>query len=621
MEIKIFSANHIVKNETSLQEIKKIDRADSPLSLWFLAGFQDYNPALKAVFQKITTVFDNAFFSNPNDDVFERMEETLKIVNDEIREEMTSLDKSLFQQGGFLIALFADNTLYFTSYGTPEVYFIRKGRFTLISEGLSEQTESGDVFSNVANGELKNDDKIIFATTRILRHATGNQIAEAVQSGVTESVEALKFLLPERDPLALVVFHVKGLSTLPFQQKEESGFFKKFAESKIAQSEFSQKTRGWFGKFFSSAATHRNTAVIFAILIGLTLVAIFFGLVSEQKNDNQRETYRLQIEELKKDLSSVEVRQLEGKKDEANQLLAKIETLGRQIQAESTYFGPEIMEILDQAGKKRDEINGVTRIKGARIIADLKTAKENTELRGIFEYDHDYFAYDSKTLFQMLSANGETKGSFNLTENEQIIAGVDMKAKSRLIFLTDKGKIIEFKDGETKFAATTDDKFQKGITIDTFSKYLYLLDPAGNQIWKYERKDASFGEAQEYSVNADLSQAISLAIDGNVFVLTSDGRLLKLYRGNQEEYNTKNAPGGDLKGLSKVYTRDSLEELYFLDPAQKAILIFSKGQKEAVYQNQVVIEDVNEITDFWVDPETDSLIFTDKTKVYEVKLP
>ena len=76
-----------------------------------------------------------------------------------------------------------------------------------------------------------------------------------------------------------------------------------------------------------------------------------------------------------------------------------------------------------------------------------------------------------------------------------------------------------------------------------------------------------------------------------------------------------------MKGVKKVFTNENLANLYFLNSEENSILIFSKGQNEAYYQRQIVIEDTEQITDFWIDPETDRLIFTDKTKLYELKLP
>lgn len=624
MDIKLFSAQYVVKKTGSFQDIRKITSADFDTEAFIVGGFKSDDGTQKNIFEKICSVFEEAFFNKnlKNTDDFERLEEALKIVNEVIKDDFANFNEHVLREGGFLIAIFADSSLYFTSCGTPEVYFIRRGRFTVISEGLAEPTKNGEIFSNVASGELKDDDKIIFTTSRLLRHVTGNQIADAVQSGVTESIEALKFILVDDEPVALSVFHIKTLSTLPFEKgKEGGGFFNKMKEKEGMTSKKIKTpkviNKAW-DKVSSLSWRHRNAAIAFAVLIGLVLVAIFFGLLSQQQNDAQKETYRQEIQQLETDLSNAEARHLEGKITEANNLLDRVEEKANEIN-EAGYFRQEVMAILEEAQNKRNEINGITRLSGARVVADLSSAKESVDLKGIFENDAENYAYDTNTLFQVL-ADGTVENIYALKENENVIDGVPFEAKSEMIFLTDSGKIIEFADGEGSFASTTDNAFKTGVEVTTFSKYMYLLSPTDNEIWKYERKDAGFDQAQEYNVDADLKNAISFAIDGNVFILTSDGQVIKLYRGKQEDYGIKDAPDGNLAGCTKIYTNEKLEKIYFLNPSEKSILIFSKGTNEAYYQRQVVIEDVDEIHDFWVDPATERMLVVDKNKIYEVKL-
>ncbi len=625
MDIKIFSAQHTIAKTGSLQAIEKIKRPDFNEEAWIFAGFQSDNGVLKNIYEKICAVFEEAYFKKDEEgDDFDRLEEALKVVNEVIKEDVKELDESIWKDGGFLIAIFSGNNLYFTSCGTPEVYFVRKGRFTVISEGLTEQGKVTELFTNVANGELKDDDKIIFTSSRLLRHVTGNQIAEALQSGVTESMEAMKFILVDDEPINLVIFHIKTLSKLPFEGGSKSkgeGFFKK-ATSKSASSlgaKMPSGVKNFWNKIASSNWHHKNAAIIFAVLIGLVLVAIFFGLLSQQKNDEQKEVYRTEIQTIKEDLSSAEARYLEGKITEANNLLDRVETTAKEIN-EQGYFRQEVMAILEETQNKRNEINGITRLSGAKVVVDLASSRDNVDLRGVFELNSEIYAYDNNVLFQILGGSGEVKNIYNLKESESVIDGTIFDAKSEMIFLTNDGKIIEFKDEEGSYASTTDESFKKAIAVKTFSKYMYLLSPEDNEIWKYERQDNGFTEAQDYNSDADLSKAISFSIDGSIYALTSEGDVIKAHRAKQVDYAIKDAPDGNLKGSTKVYTNDKLNKLYFLNPAEKSILIFSKGQNEAYYQRQVVIEDIEEIRDFWVDPATERLVLVDNSKVYEVKL-
>lgn len=622
MNIKIFSAKHLVKNDHDLQEIKKIEKQDFDSSLWVFASFKDASEKLNNIYKNIVRILEEHFFDDPNEDFFEKLEDTLKLINDKIKDDVKALPEGTFRDGGFVIALFFADTLYFTSAGTPEVYFIRKNKFSLISEGLSDFSETGDLFSNLANGELRDDDKLIFSSERLLRYATANQIASSATSGVIESTEALKFLIPEDESCFLSVHHIKKLDELPFEKNAElqgEGFFKQVKRQNDFGSGISKKIEDICSRFFPNSIPHKNIAIIFASLIALVLIAIFFGLISEHEQDGTKEVYRTEIEDLKKDLASIDLRIAENKKQEAGNLIIKIQSKANEIN-EKGYFRQEVMDILEEVQKKKDDLYGIMKMSGANVITDLQQSRENTKLKGVFGFGEDYFVYDFNALFSILAGNGEVKDIVNLTESEELVDGVAFDSKDEMLFLTNRGKIIEFKNGEKSFATTSDDKFKKSVALGTFSKYIYLLSPEDNQIWKYEKKGELFQSAQEYNSDADIKNAISMAIDGDIFVLDSEGILYKLHLGKKEDYPMKNAPFENLKGNTKVVTNQKLKYIYFLNPEEKAISKFYKGKNEFYYEGQIVIEDVDVISDIWIDPETEKLLFTDNKKLYEVKI-
>jgi len=79
--------------------------------------------------------------------------------------------------------------------------------------------------------------------------------------------------------------------------------------------------------------------------------------------------------------------------------------------------------------------------------------------------------------------------------------------------------VIEYKDDRMNFLQTSDDSFKKGKVIDAYSNKIYILDPTGNQIWRYTRRRDKFDGAQPYANGVDLKTAVDMAIDGNVYVL------------------------------------------------------------------------------------------------------
>ncbi|MDD5251010.1 MAG: hypothetical protein PHT12_00075 [Patescibacteria group bacterium] len=72
----------------------------------------------------------------------------------------------------------------------------------------------------------------------------------------------------------------------------------------------------------------------------------------------------------------------------------------------------------------------------------------------------------------------------------------------------------------------------------TYAGRLYLLDPDHRRILRLVATETGFGSAQPYlKDDTDVSRAVSLAIDGDVWVLSTDGRVAKLASGSRREFS------------------------------------------------------------------------------------
>ena len=89
--------------------------------------------------------------------------------------------------------------------------------------------------------------------------------------------------------------------------------------------------------------------------------------------------------------------------------------------------------------------------------------------------------------------------------------------------------------------------------------------------------------AAETKVN--LEKAVSMAIDGSVWVLFSDGKVAKFTNGREDVFSLLNAEE-TVSSPAKIYTNEKLINLYILDEASKTVFVFEKktGQYQARYQ-------------------------------------
>ena len=135
---------------------------------------------------------------------------------------------------------------------------------------------------------------------------------------------------------------------------------------------------------------------------------------------------------------------------------------------------------------------------------------------------------------------GGTIGGYPIKE----IVAADATGTGRAVYVLDKSGDIYYSEtgsGDWILAKTAvqqqvdPDPFLLNIT--TYDSRLYGLDPAQNQVWRHPPKDGSNGflpGTLPWLVRPgepDVSNGLDLAIDGRVYVLLRDGRVVKLYAG------------------------------------------------------------------------------------------
>lgn len=122
-------------------------------------------------------------------------------------------------------------------------------------------------------------------------------------------------------------------------------------------------------------------------------------------------------------------------------------------------------------------------------------------------------------------------------------------------------------------------------SMTSFGGNVYLLDTGKSRIWKYVSTDKvatgsanGFSTIKEYlnpDTLPDLSSAISMAIDGSVWLGTNTGKIMRFTQGKENSYNYKGVEPAFGKNLI-VYTSDELTYLYVLDKDNKRVVVLEK---------------------------------------------
>jgi hypothetical protein len=192
------------------------------------------------------------------------------------------------------------------------------------------------------------------------------------------------------------------------------------------------------------------------------------------------------------------------------------------------------------------------------------------------------------------------------------------------VFLTTGNSVVEIIANQPTTMKTEDTAgWMTGRDIETYLRYLYILSPENNQIYKYERLSNRYAAPVEYNVNGTLSGAVDMTIDSSIYVLKEDGEIVKLLRGEVQPFVIRHAPEDVLKGAAKLYKSPG-GNLYILDPEQARVVVVTEGGAtgESSYLRQYVFEgdQIGKLLDLYVDPEQTRLYVVDEKRLYVVDL-
>jgi hypothetical protein len=128
--------------------------------------------------------------------------------------------------------------------------------------------------------------------------------------------------------------------------------------------------------------------------------------------------------------------------------------------------------------------------------------------------------------------------------------------------------------------------------IGSYEGRLYVLDPVGEQIWRYVPDGDTYPTAPESyfggSLPAPLGDAIDMTIDGNIYILYSDGVIRKFLAGEAQPFEVTGMPDeSDLRGAVAIAADPSGRgrQLYVADPAHRRVVRLSpSGEFEVQYR-------------------------------------
>jgi hypothetical protein len=261
-------------------------------------------------------------------------------------------------------------------------------------------------------------------------------------------------------------------------------------------------------------------------------------------------------------------------------------------------------QTIQAAQEKYDEAEGLKNLNAALAQDDYKKAREiiNTGLPRVkkgSEEEQQLLALLRKVEANITNTEGKTVEAKAVDSSESPLLALAVEKDTPYV-TEDEGKRYALTadgvlDEKGKAVMKNDDEWEKPGGIAGYNGNIYILDKAG-AILKFTAGSGGYGKSSYFSENApSLLTVSSMAIDGSVWLLYTDGSMKKYTKAKGDSFTVSGLPS-PLKNPTQIFTNADTESLYILDKGNSRIVVldkngaFKKAYKASVAANATAID-------------------------------
>lgn len=361
---------------------------------------------------------------------------------------------------------------------------------------------------------------------------------------------------------------------------------------------------------------------IIAIVIVLAFVAAIYPKLSKNNNvqEDRSASYQALLSESQNKLTEAENRASSGSNEQdTGKLFFDAKALALRVRDEYDGLDSEANTIISKAQEELDKIDKVVKIENMQTIASF----DNDSISNFVEIAGAMYAIDGKenTVYKVDTAKSQIAQ----------IAKANSKIGEIKYAQNFQNQEILFSDGSavSSFGLKSDTIQKLDAALDpvakdmaVYGKNIYFLSPSASQIYKYQKTAQGLTGKSDWLKSGDVKDAVSMAVDQNIFVLYSDGQVKKFFTGQEASDNGSTfsikQPVDAITSATKIFTQNGQKNLYILEPGKGRILIYDKTTGELV--KQLAGEGLSDLKDISVDAKETALTALMKGKIVKINL-
>jgi hypothetical protein len=588
-----------------------------------------------------------------------RFENALRTANSELSSYTTSGHAAWVGKLSAIVAVVSPDMLQLSSCGSPVAYLYRASKIKNIIGTEDSPGTSDTIFNNVVLANLRNGDKILFATPVLPQLVTDQELRSILSDHQPNSVihilaDSVKGRM-HSDRLSSIVVEVTTINSIsdeqltnlpPVSSLGADPSYLDDAQVRVGSAArttltLASRLRAWIIsiiriwimprakrlslgvlKAIRKMLHQKNGPLVVVGLILITIILAFMGGISylrhqslgrfgQKYTDLRSLLSRADAEISVGDKAKARIDLLKAKSDldnlisprDAKELEKNLPSLG------SSYSNlPKTTAVADDIQTKIDSLDGLVKLHATRI-ASFTTVGTKPSLfemvgnKGIF-YDQvlsQFSIYDFQNNKVSQGANSKPIGS--------VVAMAASSAGEGVFVLTDKPSVWLYSsvDGSLIEQTVGFGTWPKGRSIASYNSNLYILAADSSQIYKFGRTLSGFTGKSSYlqsSETTSLNGAKSIVVDGSVYLASTNG-INRFLSGHLTSSSTDQP--GSLSNPGHIRLASEGTILLTIDATSGRIGETSFDGEKLLYRQQFQVVDIKDIADIVPDSRSKNL--------------
>ena len=357
-----------------------------------------------------------------------------------------------------------------------------------------------------------------------------------------------------------------------------------------------------------------NKGILIAVgALVIVLVGSIFWLNYRQDVKKQELAYTDSVQAIQNLVNDAQVNLIYKDENKSLTLIKQAEADLATLPQDNNNQKANYEELVKQIGNIKNKLLHIEKVV-PQLVTEISTNDTTLPLSGLCQVGETIYTFSrSNTLLEI---NNQVVSKKITSDSGDFVT---LFCEDTTIFaLTNQNKLLEYKDGRLNALTINWMGGLQTIIGALYGDRLYVVDPINEQIYKHQKVDNKFNDAQNWVKNkkdANLQTATSIAIDGNIYVLNKDGKINKFYNGESQDFKQALIEPA-LTNAQKIYTNLDLANIYILE--DKRIIVLNK---DGGLVNQYAIDSLNSsISDIMVLGKDEKIILTSENKIYSIKL-